>query len=151
MLLCGDEPFIIGQDSADTWAHPDILRRDARLGVPPDDFSATGQDWGLPYFDFAAMEKDDYRWLKARAAKAASYYDLRRVDHAVGYFRQWIRDEKTPTGPLHPPGRGEPTSGSASGTSACCRRTPASSPRTWASSLRSCARFSRTWGCPATG
>lgn len=103
ILLCGDEPFIIGQDSADTWAHPDILRRDARLGVPPDDFSATGQDWGLPYFDFAAMEKEDYRWLKARAAKAASYYDLRRVDHAVGYFRQWIRDEQTPTGRFIPP------------------------------------------------
>lgn len=98
VLLCGDEPFIIGQDSSDCWAHPDILRRDARLGVPPDDFSATGQDWGLPYFDFAAMEKDDYAWLKKRAAKAASYYDLRRVDHAVGYFRQWIRDEKNPTG-----------------------------------------------------
>ena len=102
VLLCGDEPFIIGQDSSDTWAHPDILRRDARLGVPPDDFSATGQDWGLPYFDFAAMEKDDYRWLKARATKAASYYDLRRVDHAVGYFRQWIRDAKTPTGRFIP-------------------------------------------------
>ncbi|MDC0710595.1 4-alpha-glucanotransferase [Stigmatella sp. ncwal1] len=103
ILLCGDEPFIIGQDSSDVWAHPDILRRDARLGVPPDDFSATGQDWGLPYFDFAAMEKDDYRWLKARAIKAASYYDLRRVDHAVGYFRQWIRDEQTPTGRFIPP------------------------------------------------
>jgi 4-alpha-glucanotransferase len=103
ILLCGDEPFIIGQDSADTWAHPAILRRDARLGVPPDDFSATGQDWGLPYFDFAAMEKEDYRWLKARAAKAASYYDLRRVDHAVGYFRQWIRDAQTPTGRFIPP------------------------------------------------
>ncbi|QSQ12932.1 4-alpha-glucanotransferase [Myxococcus landrumensis] len=103
VLLCGDEPFIIGQDSADCWAYPTILRRDARLGVPPDDFSATGQDWGLPYFDFAAMEKDDYAWLKSRAKKAASYYDLRRVDHAVGYFRQWIRDEQTPTGRFIPP------------------------------------------------
>ncbi len=103
ILLCGDEPFIIGQDSSDTWAHADILRRDARLGVPPDDFSATGQDWGLPYFDFAAMEKGEYGWLKARAAKAASYYDMRRVDHAVGYFRQWIRDAHTPTGRFIPP------------------------------------------------
>jgi len=102
ILLCGDEPFIIGQDSADVWAHRDVLRRDARLGVPPDAFSATGQDWGLPYFDFEQMEKDDYAWLKSRATKAASYYDLRRVDHAVGYFRQWIRDEKTPTGRFIP-------------------------------------------------
>lgn len=48
VLLCGDEPFIIGQDSADCWANQTYLRRDARLGVPPDDFSTEGQDWGLP-------------------------------------------------------------------------------------------------------
>jgi 4-alpha-glucanotransferase len=113
ILLCGDEPFIISQDSADVWAYPNLLRRDAKLGVPPDDFSATGQDWGLPYFDLEAMEKEDWRWLKFRARKSASYYDLRRVDHAVGYFRQWIRDEKTPTGRFIPadeklhPGLGE--------------------------------------------
>lgn len=107
ILMCGDEPFIIGQDSADCWANPKILRRDARLGVPPDAFSATGQDWGLPYFDFKAMEQDDFAWLKFRARKAAAYYDLRRVDHAVGYFRQWIRDAQTPTGRFIPPD--EPT------------------------------------------
>jgi 4-alpha-glucanotransferase len=103
VLMCGDEPFIIGQDSADVWANPKLLRRDARLGVPPDDFSATGQDWGLPYFDFAAMEKEGYAWLKYRARSAASYYDIRRVDHAVGYFRQYIRDQKTPKGRFLPP------------------------------------------------
>jgi 4-alpha-glucanotransferase len=102
VLLCGDEPFIIGQDSADAWCNPSTLRRDARLGVPPDDFSAEGQDWGLPYFDFAAMEKEGYGWLKARARNAASYYDLRRVDHAVGYFRQYIRDEQSPKGRFLP-------------------------------------------------
>ncbi len=102
ILLCGDEPFIIGQDSSDTWANPKILRRDARLGVPPDDFSATGQDWGLPYFDFAAMEADDYAWLKYRAHRSAAYYDVRRIDHAVGYFRQWIRDGQTPDGRFIP-------------------------------------------------
>jgi 4-alpha-glucanotransferase len=102
VLLAGDEPFIIGQDSADVWANPELLRRDARLGVPPDDFSATGQDWGLPYFDFEAMQKDDYAWLRFRARKAASYYDVRRVDHAVGYFRQWIRDDQTPNGRFVP-------------------------------------------------
>jgi len=103
VLLAGDEPFIIGQDSADTWANPRYLRRDARLGVPPDEFSDTGQDWGLPYFDFDAMEKDDWGWLRLRALHAAADYDLRRVDHAVGYFRQYIRDEKTPRGRFLPP------------------------------------------------
>lgn len=102
ILLCGDEPFIIGQNSADVWAHPTLLRRDARLGVPPDDFSATGQDWGLPYFDFTAMEREGYSWLRYRGQRSAAYFDLRRVDHAVGYFRQWLRDETAPTGHFVP-------------------------------------------------
>jgi 4-alpha-glucanotransferase len=98
VLLCGDEPFIIGQDSADCWAHPQYLRRDKRLGVPPDDFSVDGQDWGLPYFDFPALQKDQEGWLKLRAKKAAAQYDLRRIDHAIGYFRQYVRDEANPRG-----------------------------------------------------
>jgi 4-alpha-glucanotransferase len=102
VYLCGDEPFIVGQDSADSWAHPNQLRRDARLGVPPDDFSATGQDWGLPYFDFQEMEKDNFAWVRARAERSAVYYDVRRADHAVGYFRQYIRDERTPKGRFLP-------------------------------------------------
>lgn len=103
VILCGDEPFIVGQDSADIWSNPEILRRDARLGVPPDAFSATGQDWGLPYFDFRAMERDDFAWLRFRAERTAAYYDVRRVDHALGYFRQWIRDQATPSGRFIPP------------------------------------------------
>ncbi len=102
ILLCGDEPFIVSPDSADCWAHPNLLRRDARLGVPPDDFSADGQDWGLPYFDFEAMDREGYAWLKYRAEKSAAYYDIRRVDHAIGYFRQWVRDRAAPKGRFLP-------------------------------------------------
>lgn len=102
VLVCGDEPFIIGQNSSDCWCQPKLLRRDGRLGVPPDEFAADGQDWGLPWFDFAAMDAEGYAWLKFRAAQAATYYDLRRVDHAVGYFRQYVRDEKVPRGRFIP-------------------------------------------------
>ncbi len=102
IVLCGDEPFIIGQDSADCWAWPQFLRRDARLGVPPDDFSADGQDWGLPWFDFDALESSGDAWLRARARHAAQAYDVRRVDHAIGYFRQYLRDETTPRGRFVP-------------------------------------------------
>jgi 4-alpha-glucanotransferase len=104
VLLCGDEPFIIGKDSADAWAHPHLLRTEGKLGVPPDDFSADGQDWGLPWFDFEAMEKEGYRWLRTRARTAAATFDVRRVDHAIGYFRQYIRDDKTPRGRFVPEG-----------------------------------------------
>ena len=48
------------------------------------------------------MEQDDFAWLRARAQNAASYFDLRRVDHAVGYFRQYIRDAQTPKGRFLP-------------------------------------------------
>jgi 4-alpha-glucanotransferase len=102
VVLCGDEPFIVGRDSCDTWAHQNILKRDGRLGVPPDEFSAVGQDWGLPYFDFEAMHHDDFAWLRARAARTAGYYELRRIDHAVGYFRQWVRNEGDPFGHFKP-------------------------------------------------
>lgn len=102
VLLCGDEPFIISQDSADCWCFPKYLRRDARLGVPPDDFNADGQDWGLPWFDFEALQADGDGWLKFRAKKAAGYYDLRRVDHAIGYFRQYVRDAQAPRGRFVP-------------------------------------------------
>lgn len=102
ILLCGDEPFIIGQDSADCWCFPRFLRRDARLGVPPDDFSVDGQDWGLPWFDFDALAKDGDAWLRRRAQHAAATYDVRRIDHAIGYFRQYVRDELTPKGRFVP-------------------------------------------------
>jgi 4-alpha-glucanotransferase len=104
VMLCGDEPFIIGKDSADAWAFPHLLRTEGRLGVPPDDFSADGQDWGLPWFDFGAMEKEGYRWLRRRARMAAAAYDVRRIDHAIGYFRQYLRDEQTPRGRFVPEG-----------------------------------------------
>jgi 4-alpha-glucanotransferase len=106
ILLCGDEPFIIGMDSADCWAFPRHLRRDAMLGVPPDDFSVDGQDWGLPWFDFEALERDHDVWLRARAKAAAATYDVRRIDHAIGYFRQYIRDAQTPRGRFVPADEG---------------------------------------------
>ncbi|HEY1088405.1 MAG TPA: 4-alpha-glucanotransferase, partial [Archangium sp.] len=102
ILLCGDEPFIIAQDSADCWCFPKYLRRDARLGVPPDDFSVDGQDWGLPWFDFEALAKDGDGWLRRRARHAAATYDVRRIDHAIGYFRQYIRDAQAPKGRFVP-------------------------------------------------
>lgn len=102
VLLCGDEPFIIGGDSADCWQYPHLLRRDARLGVPPDDFSAEGQDWGLPWFDFDALASEQHGWLKRRAQHASATFDVRRVDHAIGYFRQYVRDQTSPLGRFVP-------------------------------------------------
>jgi 4-alpha-glucanotransferase len=89
--LMGDLPFIVGAESADVWSHASQFQLHIALGAPPDDFSADGQDWGLPAYDWLAMEADDLAWLRARTRHAARLYDRFRLDHVVGYFRQWIK------------------------------------------------------------
>ena len=87
----GDVPFVVGGESADVWSHASQFQLHLSLGAPPDDFSADGQDWGLPPYDWLAMEADDMAWLRMRARHAARMYDRFRLDHVVGYFRQWVR------------------------------------------------------------
>lgn len=89
--LMGDMPFIVGSESADLWAHRDQFRTDVTLGAPPDDFSAEGQSWGLPAYNWSAMDGDDLAWLRSRAAHSATLFDRFRIDHVVGFFRQWVK------------------------------------------------------------
>lgn len=105
--LMGDMPFIVGSESADVWAHRDQFRTDVSLGAPPDDFSAEGQAWGLPAYDWKAMDGDDLGWLRSRAAHAADLFDRFRIDHVVGFFRQWVKPhaqegEEAPKGAFDP-------------------------------------------------
>jgi 4-alpha-glucanotransferase len=89
--LMGDVPFIVGHESADVWAHTSEFRRDVSLGAPPDAFSQDGQDWGLPAYDWAAMDATGLGWLRRRTRRAAELYDRFRLDHAVGYFRMYVK------------------------------------------------------------
>jgi 4-alpha-glucanotransferase len=89
--LMGDLPFIVGHESADVWAHATQFRRDVSLGAPPDPFSEDGQDWGLPAYDWAAMDEDDLDWLRRRTQRAAALFDRFRLDHVVGYFRMYVK------------------------------------------------------------
>jgi 4-alpha-glucanotransferase len=89
--LMGDLPFIVGTESADVWAHAREFKSDVSLGAPPDAFSADGQDWGLPAYDWAKMDEDDLGWIRARTRHAATLYDRFRLDHVVGYFRMFVR------------------------------------------------------------
>ncbi|MBX3187924.1 MAG: 4-alpha-glucanotransferase [Labilithrix sp.] len=90
VALMGDMPFIVGSESADVWAHREQFLTDVSLGAPPDGFSADGQSWGLPAYDWAAMDRDDLAWIRTRAKHAAALFDRFRIDHLVGFFRQWI-------------------------------------------------------------
>ena len=89
--LMGDLPFMVATDSADVWARPFDFRLDARAGVPPDAFSADGQDWGLPVYRWDEMAKNGYAWIAARAARSAELYGAYRVDHVVGFYRSYFR------------------------------------------------------------
>jgi 4-alpha-glucanotransferase len=89
--LMGDLPFVVCAESADVWSHASQFQMHLSLGAPPDAYSADGQDWGLPPYDWLAMEADDLAWIRARTRHAARLYDRFRADHVVGYFRQWVK------------------------------------------------------------
>ena len=77
--LFGDLPFMVAEDSADVWAMQKFFRFDATVGVPPDAYSADGQDWGLPVPRWEEMRSAGDPWLHMRADRAAELYDAFRV------------------------------------------------------------------------
>ncbi len=79
--LMGDIPFYVARDSADVWAHPELFSQTEVAGVPPDFFSADGQLWGNPIYDWERMEADGYDWWIHRLARCAEMYDETRLDH----------------------------------------------------------------------
>lgn len=97
VALFGDLPFMVDLHSADVWANQGHFRLDRSVGVPPDAFSSTGQDWGMPAYDWDAFAASDYAWLRSRARRSAALFDGYRVDHLVGFFRTYSRP-RTPDG-----------------------------------------------------
>jgi 4-alpha-glucanotransferase len=91
VALFGDLPFMVDSDSADVWARQDQFHLDVSLGVPPDAFSQTGQDWGMPVYRWDASARDDFSWLRERARRTSDLYDGYRIDHLVGFYRTYGR------------------------------------------------------------
>lgn len=89
VALLGDLPFMVSGDSADVWARQDQFLLDVSLGVPPDAFSATGQNWGLPVYRWDAVAADNFAWLRERGRRSAELYDGFRIDHLVGFYRTY--------------------------------------------------------------
>jgi len=87
--LFGDLPFMVDGDSADVWSHQAQFSLDVTIGAPPDAFSATGQDWGMPLYRWDAIARDDFRWLRKRARRSGDLYAGYRVDHLVGFYRTY--------------------------------------------------------------
>ncbi len=91
IALFGDLPFMVSADSADVWSRQDEFCLDASVGVPPDAFSDTGQDWGLPVYRWDVLAERDFDWLRHRARRNADLFDGYRVDHLVGFYRTYFR------------------------------------------------------------
>ena len=89
VYLKGDLPIGVGGDGVDAHFHPELFNLDSSAGAPPDYFSADGQNWGFPTYNWQEMAKDDYAWWKARLGKMAEYFDAYRIDHILGFFRIW--------------------------------------------------------------
>jgi 4-alpha-glucanotransferase len=89
--LFGDFPFMVSANSADVWARQHEFDLDSSVGTPPDAFSASGQDWGLPAYRWDVVAAGGYVWLRDRARRAAELYDGFRIDHLIGFFRTYIR------------------------------------------------------------
>ena len=89
IAIKGDIPIGVSPRSVDAWVDPQLFNTQAQAGAPPDDFSATGQNWGFPTYNWELMEKDGYQWWKKRFQKMAEYFDAYRIDHILGFFRIW--------------------------------------------------------------
>ena len=93
--IIGDMPIYVAMDSADVWADPKSFQLDEKnvpvemAGVPPDYFSADGQLWGNPLYNWDAMKADGYGWWIRRIEGAARLYDVLRIDHFRGLESYW--------------------------------------------------------------
>ena len=89
ILLKGDIPIGVNPSGVDVKSHPNLFNLDVQVGAPPDDFSAEGQNWGFPSYNWEAMAKDGYAWWQRRLQVMARYFDAYRIDHILGFFRIW--------------------------------------------------------------
>jgi len=94
IVLEGDLPILMNEDSCDVWAHPEIFIQELSAGAPPDMYSPDGQNWGFPIYNWEAQEEDNYAWWKRRLAAAEKYYKAYRIDHVLGFFRIWASSHR---------------------------------------------------------
>ena len=89
VILKGDIPIGISRDGVEAWVEPKYFNLNGQAGAPPDAFSADGQNWGFPTYNWDEMLKDDCSWWVRRFRKMAQYFDAYRIDHVLGFFRIW--------------------------------------------------------------
>lgn len=89
VILKGDIPIGVNRNGCDVWMEPKYFNLNGQAGAPPDDFSANGQNWGFPTYNWFEMLKDGCQWWNRRFQNMARYFDAYRIDHVLGFFRIW--------------------------------------------------------------
>lgn len=89
IILKGDLPIGIHRTSVEAWTDTRNFNMNGQAGAPPDDFSAMGQNWSFPTYNWEIMEEDGFTWWKKRFGKMSDYFDSFRIDHILGFFRIW--------------------------------------------------------------
>ncbi len=89
VVLKGDIPIGVNRNGCDVWMEPKYFNLNGQAGAPPDDFSANGQNWGFPTYNWFEMLKDGCQWWNRRFQNMARYFDAYRIDHVLGFFRIW--------------------------------------------------------------
>lgn len=89
VVLKGDIPIGISRYSCDAWVAPEMYNMCWQAGAPPDDFTAVGQNWGFPTYNWKKMQENGFAWWKQRFEQMSNYFDAFRIDHILGFFRIW--------------------------------------------------------------
>ena len=89
VILKGDIPIGVNRYGCDVWQEPRYFHLDGQAGAPPDDFSANGQNWGFPTYNWDEMLADDCVWWVRRFSNMSKFFDAYRIDHVLGFFRIW--------------------------------------------------------------
>lgn len=89
VILKGDIPIGVNRYGCDVWQDARYFNLNGQAGAPPDDFSANGQNWGFPTYNWDLMVEEDCAWWMRRFSNMAKYFDAYRIDHVLGFFRIW--------------------------------------------------------------
>ncbi|MBP5207037.1 MAG: 4-alpha-glucanotransferase [Clostridia bacterium] len=103
VMLMGDLPIYVAEDSADVWLNPEMFELDEQCrpiriaGVPPDYFSENGQRWGNPLYAWDRHEADGYSWWISRLRALGEMFDILRIDHFIGFANYYAIPSSEPT------------------------------------------------------
>lgn len=97
VILKGDIPIGVHRQGCDVWQEPRYFNLNGQAGAPPDPFSANGQNWGFPTYNWEEMLEDQCQWWVRRFQNMQKYFDAYRIDHVLGFFRIW----EIPVGSVH--------------------------------------------------